>query len=186
MIFGIGLSKTGTTSLFAALAELGFRSATYRHLRGLGLEEWFEGNFERDYLAEYDAATDLPLATFFPQLDARYSGSKFILTVRELDSWLKSAETHFTRPPATSFGRDVRLATYGITGYDELRFRHVYETHARNVGRHFRERPEQLLTMDLVGGEGWEALCPFLERAVPDTPFPHVQPGHRLPSEIEQ
>ena len=57
MIFGIGLSKTGTTSLFAALDELGYRSATYRHLRGLGLDEWFEGNFERDYLAGYDAAT---------------------------------------------------------------------------------------------------------------------------------
>lgn len=186
MIFGIGLSKTGTTSLFAALDQLGYRSATYRHLRGLGLDGWFEGNFEHDYLAEYDAATDLPLATFFPQLDVRYPGSRFVLTVRALDSWLKSARSHFTRPPATSFGRQVRLATYGIIGYDEGRFRYVYETHVRNVMWYFRDRPEQVLALDVVGGEGWDKLCPFLERDPPGTPFPRVQPGYRLPSEVER
>jgi hypothetical protein len=184
VIFGIGLSKTGTTSLFVALDRLGYRSGTYRHLRALGLEEWFEGNFERDYLTGYDAVTDLPLATFFPQLDARYPDSKFILTVRELDSWLESARNHFTPPDATVFGRDVRLATYGILGYDELRFRYVYETHLRNVTQHFRNRPASLLVLDIVSGEGWEKLCPFLGRGAPDDPFPHVQPGHRLPSEI--
>jgi hypothetical protein len=185
VIFGIGLSKTGTTSLFAALDQLGYRSGTYRHLRGLGLEEWFGGNFERDYLTEFDALTDLPLATFFPQLDARYPGSKFILTVREIGSWLESARKHFTPPDATSFGRDVRLATYGITGYDELRFRYVYEAHVRNVTRHFRDRPQSLLIMNIVDGEGWSELCHFLGREIPVGPFPHVQPGHRLPSEIE-
>ena len=186
MIFGIGLSKTGTTSLFTALDELGYRSATYRHLRGLGLDEWFEGDFERDYLAGYDAATDLPLATFFPQLDLRYPSSRFILTVRDLDSWLESARNHFTRPPATSFGRQVRLATYGIAGYDEGRFRFVYESHLRNVAWYFRDRTERLLILDIVSGEGWGKLCPFLEREPPVTAFPHVQPGYRLPNEVER
>ena len=37
-IFGIGLSKTGTTSLWAALDLLGYRAATFRHMRELGLE----------------------------------------------------------------------------------------------------------------------------------------------------
>jgi hypothetical protein len=185
VIFGVGLSKTGTTSLFAALDRLGYRTGTYRHLRHLGLEEWWQGNFERDYLREYDAMTDLPIATFFPQLDARYPGSKFVLTVRELESWLESARKHFTPPDATSFGRDVRLATYGIAGYDELRFRYVYETHLENVRAHFRSRPEALLILDIVGGEGWEKLCPFLGQEPPDVPFPHVQPGYRLPSEVQ-
>jgi hypothetical protein len=183
MIFGIGLSKTGTTSLFAALDQLGYRSATYRHMRALGLEDWFEGNFATDYLAGYDAATDLPLAVFYPQLDERYPGSKFVLTVRELDSWLESAERHFAVAPASEFGRQVRLATYGITGFDAGRFRHVYETHLGNVDWHFRHRPDALLTLDIVGGEGWAKLCPFLGRSEPYTVFPHVQPGYRPPSE---
>lgn len=183
MIFGIGLSKTGTTSLFAALDLLGLRSATYRHLRALGLEEWFAGDFERDYLAGYEAATDLPLATFFPQLDRRYPGSKFVLTTRALESWLESAAKHFSTPPASEFGRLVRLATYGVTGYDEARFRYVHETHARNVGWYFRDRPDALLSLDVVAGEGWEKLCPFLGQPIPNAPFPHVQPGYRLPAE---
>ena len=183
MIFGIGLSKTGTTSLYAALDQLGYRAATYRHFRGLGLEDWFGGNFETDYLAEYEAATDMPLAVFYPQLDERYPGSLFILTVRRLDSWLESAREHFTAEPGSSFGRQVRLATYGITGYDEGRFRYVYETHLRNVTWYFRERPEALLTLDAAGGEGWEKLCPFLDREQPDGSFPHVQPGYRAPGD---
>jgi len=183
MVFGIGLSKTGTTSLFAALDLLGYRAGTYRHLRALGLDGWFQGDFRTDYLTAYDALTDLPIATFFPQLDARYPGSKFILTVREMDSWLESARVHFTRPPTTAFGRDVRLATYGIVGFDRARFRYVYETYVRNAGWYFRERKDDLLTLDIVGGEGWETLCRFLGRKIPSDPFPNVQPGYRLPKE---
>ena len=186
MIFGIGLSKTGTTSLYAALGQLGFRAATYRHLRSLGLEDWFRGNFETDYLAGYDAATDLPLAVFYPQLDEQYPGSRFILTVRDLDPWLESARQHFTVNPASSFGRQVRLATYGITGYHEGRFRYVYETHVRNVTSYFGDRPEALLMLDIVAGEGWEKLCPFLGHKPPARAFPHVQPGYRLLGEVDR
>ena len=183
MILGIGLSPTGTTSLFAALDILGYRSATYRHFRGLGLDAWLEGDFSVDYLADYDAATDLPLATYYPQLDTLYPGSLFILTVRDVESWLDSARRHFTQDPGSAFGRDVRLAAYGITGFDESRFQYVYETHLENVNTYFRERTETLLTLDIVGGEGWNKLCAFLGRPIPDVAFPHVMPGYRLPSE---
>jgi len=180
MIFGIGLSKTGTTSLFAALAELGFRAGTFRHLQDLGLEDWFAGKFEKDYLTTYDAVTDLPLAAFYPQLDKRYPESKFILTIRDMDSWLESARQHFSREPKSTFARDARLATYGVTRFNESRFRYVYETHFRNVTWYFKDRPNVLLILDIIGGEGWEQLCPFLDRDMRFRPFPHVKPGHRL------
>ena len=183
MIFGIGLSKTGTTSLFAALGMLGYRAATYRHFRSLGVEGWFQDDFGVDYLAGYDAATDLPLASYYPQLDSRYPGSLFILTVRDVESWLDSARRHFTNEPASAFGRDVRLVAYGISGFDESRFRFVYEAHLRNVTEYFRERRNSLLTLDIVGGEGWDKLCPFLGREIPDVAFPHAMPGYRLPGE---
>jgi len=185
MIFGIGLSKTGTTSLFAALDELGYRAATFRHMRVLGLDGWFRGDFTTDYLAGYDAATDLPLATFYPELDERYPGSKFILTVRDSTTWLESSRKHYSREPASSFGRDVRLATFGTTGYDARRFRSVYERHEREVRTYFASRPEALLVLDIIGGEGWNELCPFLGLEPPDVQFPHVKPGYRLPRERE-
>ena len=39
---------------------------------------------------DLDAACDTPIPYLFEELDQRYEGSKFILTVRDLDSWLKS------------------------------------------------------------------------------------------------
>ena len=178
-VFGIGLSKTGTTSLYAALHRLAVRAATYRHLKAAGLRGWFVGDFSEDHLAPWDAVTDLPIATYFPDLDRRYPGSKFVLTVREIESWLDSARRHWSRRPnrTKGFGRKVRMATYGISGFDAGRFRHVYEAHERNVRWHFRDRPDDLLVMDLGAGDGWAELCRFLGRDAPDEPFPNVQPG---------
>lgn len=98
-ILGIGLSKTGTKSLIGALAQCGLRTAHYvEHVRTLcGVGTWFSGDFEKDSLADCDAAADLPIAPFFAQLDRRYPGSKFILTVREVESWLSSVRKHWQR-----------------------------------------------------------------------------------------
>ena len=180
-VFGIGLSKTGTTSLYAALDSLGYRSGTYRHLKKLKPKRWFKGDFNKDYLARFDALTDLPIGTFFGDLDRRYPGSKFILTVREIESWLESVRKHFARRPdrRPGFRRDIRIATYGMTGFDPDRFRFVYEAHTRNVESYFRDRGADLLILDIRAGEGWDKLCPFLGKSAPDEPFPHVYPGFR-------
>jgi hypothetical protein len=181
-IFGTGLSKTGTTSLWVALGNLGYRAGTYRHLKKIKPSRWLKGDFSRDYLADYDALTDLPIATYFGELDRRYPGSKFIHTVREIESWLDSARRHYARRPDRRAGwrRDVRVATYGISGFEHERFRFVYEAHNRNVREYFRERPGDLVVMDLRAGEGWKELCGFLGREIPDKSFPHVQPGHQV------
>ena len=48
-IFGIGLSKTGTTSLYTALEMMGYRAGTFRHMRKLGLSGWMAGDFSKDH-----------------------------------------------------------------------------------------------------------------------------------------
>ena len=82
-IFGIGLSKTGTTSLHVALEILGYSSVHYP-------VTWEE--FDR-----YDAAHDITVASRFEELDKLYPGSRFILTLRDLNQWLRSCENHFDR-----------------------------------------------------------------------------------------
>ena len=32
---------------------------------------------------------------------------------------------------------------------------------------------DRLLVIDIVGGDGWEQLCPFLGVPIPEEPFPH-------------
>jgi len=185
-VFGIGLSKTGTTSLYAALHVLGYRSGTFGHLRALGLEKWFNGDFSHDYLKDFDAVTDLPIGLFYKQLDLRYPGSKFILTIRDLEPWLASCERQFSkRPnPPEGFHRRVRTAAYGATEFDRDRFIERRDAHHAGIRAYFAQRPEDLLELDICGGEGWDALCPFLGRELPETPFPNEKPGYRIESEV--
>ena len=177
-VFGIGLSKTGTTSLYAALQILCFKSGTYLHMRELGLHKWFKGDFTTDYLSDYDAVTDLPISAFYPQLYHRYPGSKFVLTIRDKDDWLRSCQRQLGGRPEDDFSRSSRLATYGCESFNEDRFIFVYETHLRNVQWFFRKHSNSLLILDLIGGQGWETLCPFLGLQVPDIEFPSVKPGY--------
>ena len=49
--------------------------------------------------------------------------------------------------------------------------------HNEAVKEYFKDRPDDLLVLDVCAGDGWEKLCPFLEKAVPDKPFPHKGKG---------
>lgn len=183
-VLGIGLSRTGTLSLRQALEQLGYRAAHYvDHREALrGESTWFAGDFETDSLIGFDAAVDLPVPAFYPQLDTRYPGSRFILTVRDAESWIASVRRHWSRKPITDdaqgrYRRWVRLATYGTFGFSEARMRFVYETHVRNVMDFFAGRPRDLLVLDICGGQGWDRLCPFLDKPPPCGPFPWLHRG---------
>ncbi|MCA9100937.1 MAG: hypothetical protein KDA63_07310 [Planctomycetales bacterium] len=154
-IFGIGLSKTGTTSLAVALETLGFNA---RHAVS-----------SLDEIDDVDAVTD-EMATIYQRLDEEYPGSKFILTVRDEASWLRSCRHHFRQPvPADHPIHDVLMALYGTTVFEREKFLAGYRRHSEAVREYFRGRPDDLLVLDLVsGGEGYRELCAFLECPMPD------------------
>jgi len=152
-IFGIGLPKTGTSSLNQALIELGVSS---QHDSSI-LEPLVRANQRagRRLLEgiEETAICDMPVACYLETLDKQYPGSKFILTIREGGEWDKSW-----------------LRTYG-----PYRFQRSIETQQEHIGRavlYFKDRPGDLLIYDLCGGAGWEPLCDFLRVPIPDKPFP--------------
>jgi Sulfotransferase domain len=78
-VFGVGLSRTGTTSLHYALGFLGYRSIHFPPPHQL-----------RELLNFYDAAVDTPVACVFKELAEAYPDARFVLTVRDMDSWLAS------------------------------------------------------------------------------------------------
>src|SRR5262249_17577132 len=119
---------------------------------------------------------------FFAQLDERYPGSKFILTVREVGAWLSSAREHWRRyplddNPSGRYRSLLQVAMYGMAGFSAARFARVYEAHRRNVEAWFKVRPQDLLVLNVCGGEGWEKLCAFLGKSPPDEPFPWANQG---------
>jgi 3'-phosphoadenosine 5'-phosphosulfate (PAPS) 3'-phosphatase len=172
-IFGIGLSKTGTTSLAHALEILGYRTKDY-----MGVSRYTRADLSSidfDVLDQYDALTDTPIPSFYRELDARYPDSKFILTIRDRDGWLKSCKKQFTQRLADKQNEAHKLLfldLYGTDVYDEQKFTRGYEAFVGGVMEHFKNRPLDLLVINIASGEGWDKLCPFLGKPTPDVPFP--------------
>lgn len=165
-IFCIGLAKTGTTSLYEAMVQLGFKSVH-------GFLEDENRKFE-----DYQFISDMPVQTRFEALDQRFPGSKFIYTFRQKESWFKSCERFFSQhhPPEkmTSITLRYRIEQFGITGFDKKIFSRVYDEHKVRVENYFEDRPDDFLKMDICGGDSWNKLCDFLELPLPDKniPFP--------------
>ncbi len=180
-VFGIGMPKTGTSSLNAALEILGYRACHFPH-DSTTVSEIRAANFQLSILDTYDALTDVPIPAIYPQLDAAWPSSKFILTVRELESWLTSSRNaDFNQvdaiPGRGSVREYYRELLYGCSVFSEELFARAFEAHHNKALDYFsREKKSQLLVMDIAGGEGWEVLCPFLGKSIPDCRFPHVIP----------
>jgi hypothetical protein len=169
-IIGIGLWKTGTLTLNDALGILGYNACHW--------DWWYPLN-------GVDALTDITASIRYRELDYLFPDSKFILTMRDEESWLKSMERHtflergqkLRHPhPGQSDWRAEAGWTF-VRAYGQLDFeRHLflakYREHNFEAQRYFGDRPNDLLIINICAGEGWEKLCPFLKKPVPEVPFP--------------
>jgi Sulfotransferase domain len=188
-VFGIGLSRTGSTSLTEALSSLGYRSIHFpaNPITQREYSDFFDnpsGTLKLSLLDHYDAITDTPLPQVYRELDRGYPGSKFIWTIRDKESWLKSCELWWRRSvipfmendhleKLRPFMRLVGRVTYGTAGFDAELFSQAYDAHMEEVPRYFLGRNRDLLPLNICAGNGWLELAPFLGMAVPDLPFPH-------------
>ncbi|SEA64314.1 sulfotransferase family protein [Rubrimonas cliftonensis] len=173
-VFCIGFQKTGTTSINMALTELGYSVASVFG-RNLKLEELRATYVERGLAKarQHDAVEDMPWPLMFRELDAAFPGARFVLTWRETDRWLASICDHFGDNPDV-----MQQLTYGADAPApvgcEARYAQVYDAHNAEVRSHFRDRPGDLLEMNLSHGDGWDALCGFIGETPLDTPFPRA------------
>ena len=93
-VFCVGFHKTGTKSLGAALATLGYRVAGPRGT----LDPQIATNalpLALRLAGDFDAFQDNPWPILFKELDAAFPGSRFILTLREPAAWIASVVRHF-------------------------------------------------------------------------------------------
>ena len=144
---------------------------------------WLRGDFSEDATDYFDVITDLPTPMYFEQLDMTHPGAQYILTIRDVDSWLNSMEIFFAKSPPESSEtllRDfIRIACYGTTRFHRQRMKNVYLRHLDHVQNYFRNRPSDLMIIDVKKESNpWDKLCAFLQLPVPDMPFPHLRaPG---------
>lgn len=168
-VFGIGATKTATSSFGAAMELLGFR----------GHVGWDPNLFlahQRGQLdpilavaRHYEVFEDLPWGEgdLYKVLDVQFPRARFVLTVRDFASWARSHERHW--------GPEGTLPDWlRIDDYPERReeIGAAYLRRNDEIRAHFADRPGRLLVLDIAGGEGWSTLCPFLGLPVPPEPFP--------------
>lgn len=183
-IIGAGFGRTGTDSMKTALGMLGV-GPCYHMSEVIGNEDRKEAwravaaGAPADWDAIFDgyrSTVDWPAAFFWRELAAHYPDAKILLTVRPAERWYDSMEQTILallrdRPdPATVGSALVRDRVFGgnVTDRD-----HIIATYRRNIEEvQAAFGPDRLLTYEV--GEGWERLCAFLGRPVPEVPFPHA------------
>lgn len=179
-IFGIGMQRTGTSSLHEAFQILGFDAfhwgegeapLIWYEMQALGrsktLERWF-------------CFSDNPFPLMYEQLDKAYPGSKFILTIRNEKDWLRSVERLWSYEDNPNrglwdiypFSNTIHTAIYGQKDFDKAVFLERYRRHNAEVIEYFISRPNDLLILDMDKGHGWVELCKFLGCWVPQCGYP--------------
>jgi glycosyltransferase involved in cell wall biosynthesis len=153
-ILGIGLPGTGADLLSNALNGLGIKTI---HL---------PQNLE--LINDVDGATDLPVTLAYRELDRIYPNSKFILTIRDIDDWLKSQEIQHQKVERMGDGRvpdwvrELHIQCYGSWLFERELWRKAYQKHLQGVRDYFQGRERDLLIVDVCIREGMQELRSFL------------------------
>lgn len=197
-VIGAGFGRTGTLSLKVALEKLGYVK-TYHMMEVFGhpehVPEWSKATrgerIDWDKLFEgYTAAVDWPACNFWRELAEHYPDAKVILSTRDPDKWFESIHTTIlanTRQAKRS--SDPNEQARGRWA-DEIVWDKVFDgrlddkAYVLDVLRRHEATvkatiaPERLLVFDAA--EGWEPLCRFLGKPVPDEPYPRVNTSEQF------
>lgn len=177
-VFCVGFHKTGTTSMGTLLRHLGYAVVGSHRTRDRGfVADLAAGRLEElFYVADRASAfEDNPWPLVFRELDARYPGSRFILTVRDPERWIRSVVAHFGAQAEPD--SPMRQLIYGKRAGDprghEATYLARYRAHIDAVRAHFARRPDDLLEVDVSDPEALERICRFLGHSVDLPAMPH-------------
>lgn len=179
------VSRTRDLAMWADAAEAKFTPSKRPDLQPFGRKEWDQ------LLGEFRATTDSPGCFFSVELMEAYPDAKVVLVERDLDKWFTSFSATIMTVQWPGFGLRCVLNLlhykFGRLMDPYLRLsravwladskeeqaataKDIYKAHYAEVRA--KAKPGQLLEYKL--GDGWEPLCTFLGKPVPEQPFPNV------------
>ncbi|MEO0789178.1 MAG: sulfotransferase family protein [Bacteroidota bacterium] len=185
-VFGIGLIKTGTTSLGKALEILGFNPHISYDEELMNC--WMSSDFNPIYKASdrFVGFEDWPWLLMYKEMFHRYPDAKFILTQRANEEvWYKSVCKHALKVGPT----EIRKHIFGYYMPHDSKEEHiaVYRKHNQDVVDFFTEHaPERLIVVSWDGDGDWEKICGFLGKKVPNREFPFLNKAGTKPSFFER
>lgn len=180
-VIGIGLPKTGTTSLGYCFRRFGFKHRTF----DMDLAYQVKLNNLAPAIEEarkFETFEDWPWFLIYRELDQTFPDSKFILTLRkDTETYVASLKGHHDRQGIRD-ERYVKPYYWDVVhGHDPVAWDYEksaqrYERHNREVLEYFGDRiNKDLLVVCWEHGDGWAELSRFLNKAAPDEPFPHLR-----------
>lgn len=185
-IFVIGHNKTATTSVITNIRDFGFKIGNQKKGELL-LDFYLKGDFEPiiNLCKTADAFKDIPFSMYntYKHLDPVFPNSKYILTVRDNeDEWYNSVIRFHTKifngklPNAEMLQKniyvkrgwmyEVHTKMYGVNDddlYNKKKLTDYYNNHNKDVIEFFKDRPNDLLVLNLKEPNGFEKFCSFLE-----------------------
>lgn len=176
-VFGIGFHKTGTTSLARALRMLGYRVTGPNGVDDPDIRTKLWPMVEK-LSRQFDAFQDNPWPLVYQYMDRIHPHSKFILTIRDPDKWVSSQTKYFGKQSTP-----MREMIYGVgfpEGNEEI-YKSRMEEHNQEVLEYFKDRPNDLLVIDLTEQNEWEPICRFLGEPIPRAAFPHANQARMAP-----
>lgn len=158
-----------------------------------------------EYCQSAQVFQDIPFSwpNVYKVLDEAYPGSKFILTVRDSpDVWFNSLVNFHARifgGGKTPTAEDLRQAEYVWKGwawesffnkplrdpegapYDPEDRMSMYIQHNEDVRSYFKDRPLDLLEINLKDADAWDRFCRFIGIAPHQSGFPWENKTEDIP-----
>lgn len=184
-VVGAGVGRTGTHSLKLALEQLSGEPCHHMMEMMANPDQapaWIDAIHGRPVdwaimLQKYRSIVDWPGASFWPELLAANPDTLVLLSVRDPESWYRSASCTiflaFDRVPPElkpwmDAMRKLLRDRFSDQFEDPTAMMDAYERHNDDVRA--KVPSGQLLEWNL--GDGWDALCERLRLPVPEVPFP--------------
>ena len=131
---------------------------------------------------KFETFEDWPWFEIYRELDQRFPGSKFVLTLRkDTETYVNSLKGHHERQGIRKEGFVKPRwwdEVFGVepADWDYEYSARRYERHNREVLEYFDNRiNKDLLVVCWERGDGWAELSRFLGARCPAEPFPHLR-----------
>lgn len=160
-IFIIGLPRTATTSVCLAMLEQGFKTA--------------HNAYTQDAFSQAQVLADTPIFCDYQKLDKHFLHSKFIHLTREPLLWLPSIKQLLQRMivnlQRTDGGFNPHLKRCYNDIFSPLTADNInnnkflldcYDRHQQGIFDYFKERPQDLLTIDVSEEGSYLTMLAFL------------------------
>ena len=160
-VFGIGLNKTGTSSLGHFFELLGYYHSWETYSAEKILKMLNDKKIMIKEANRFDMHEDWPWAKLYKDLSVLYKGARFILTLRDTpEQWFNSLiNTSINHGPNKTnkifYGKDL------IKKEDKQKMIDIYNKHKDNVITFFNDT-DRLLVLNTSDCEKEKKICKFL------------------------